>query len=346
MSYNQTVSSCFENIIGIRGYCDDPVSKSMLWSNDIGISKEFLDAIVTEDFANGLDLYKKKLEFATNTIQTKVYSAFQDRYKSFSMIENQRIGFYKDNLQYQSPIAGNYVGIHLQLTNYESFVDFLLSELTLQINEDAQKEISIWDLMTGKVIKTITIDCLADEVTQVFPDFKFLSDRKKINLFIGYDAGTSRYNDTKLVTSGACTSCGGGAKYTNKYVQVTGAKLSTSAQAVDENVISIGNTGGLSITYSLSCNHREWMCSAMNILAIPIYYEQAFQLMDFAISSSPNVRLNNTSWLNSELLSERRQQYYDMAEKEFTNALKNISPPSDSLCFTCREPVKYATMLP
>lgn len=345
MSYTQTISSCFEDLIGIRGYCESPVSKSLLWSNDIGISKEFLDAIVTEDFSNGLDLYNKKLSHSTSVIQTKVYTAFQDRFKAFSMVENQRIGYYKDNLQYQSSIAGSYVGIHLKIDNTESFIDFSLTELTLQIDEDSQKNISVWDLMTGKVIKTITIDCIAGEVTQVFPDFKFLSDRKKANLFIGYEAGTSRYNDTKMNNVSGCSSCGT-SSFRGRYILASGAKLSTASQAIDQNVLPLSNTGGLSITYSLSCNHREWMCSAMNILSIPIYYYQAFELMDFAVNSSPNVRLNNTSWLNKELLSERRQQYYDLFESNFNNALKNIKLPTDSECFICRENIRYATMLP
>jgi hypothetical protein len=345
MSTYSDIPSCFTNIIGLRGTCEEAVSTSGLWANDVGISEDQLNEIVTSDFINGRDLFNKKLEHSIIVITSKVYASFASKFKAFSQIENERIGFFKDNLSYINTQAGYLYGQHITLTNYDSFLDLFVSQLNIQVDISGTYDIYVFDLMQNKLIDTFQIDAIAGEISATFPAKKYLSGREKLDLFIGYNPTGARYNDASSKRGGSCFSCGGGS-YANEYVRATGARILVAGDKIVSGVESITGTGGLSIVYSLSCNHREWICSSSAVLAIPLYYYLAFEIMDFALHNSPNDRLNNTVWLNKDLIEQRRKEYYDRFNQSFTDTMQNISLPSDSKCFICKQPIRYATMLP
>lgn len=345
MSTTPDNNSCFDNIIGLRGTCADPVSTSDLWINDIGISQKELDAIVTEDFVDGIDLFNKKLNHSINAVTSQVYSNFAPRYKAFSQLENQRIGYYSDNQKFTATTAGWLYGQHLTVYNDDSFVDLNISQLNLMVNASGTYDLLVYDLTENKLLDTIQIDTNTGEIGKTFPSKKYLSGREKRELLICYDPDGASYSEMSLNKSKGCSSCNTGA-YKNDYLHSQGVKILASDDKIIENLVQIQGGGGISIMYSLSCNHREWICSSTSILAMAIFYYTAFEIMDFAMLNSPNEKLNTTTWLNSDLIEKRRAEYYDRFTASFKDALKNIVLPSDSKCFVCKQPSRYATMLP
>jgi len=345
MSLPTTISNCFDNIIGLRGLCDGAdLSDSGLYANEIGISVDELNDFLTEDYPSAKDFFDRQKTFAIEVITSQIHNALQSKYRAKTVLENQRVGYFQDNLNLIAGEAGYYKGFHVELLNCDSFLDLFLNFLSIQLHSSQSVNVVVIDLIEGKIIDTLSIDSVTDEIITAWYNKKYKSSRKRLNLFIGYLSTGITSNNT-LAYSGGCSSCSNGVGK-NAFLRYTSAKLLSSGALTLENLETVNDTGGLSMGYNIACNHTDWLCSISNVIALPVLYKTASNIMSFGIRNSGNEQINTRNTINIEKLKEREQSYEFLYREEMDNLLKNINVPSDERCFVCRQKSRTVVMLP
>jgi len=198
---------CLNNVINIKSRsCGSDTPSSGLYLDMLGINMDWLNSITQMPYKNGEDLFTNKLEFSAAAISHNIVSRFADKFRANTIVNGQRIGFYNDNLQVVAGEAGYLKGIEVELCNDTSFVDFFLSNISLQTNFSGSVPILVYDLIQNKLLDTLTVTTVAGEVSVLTVNKTYKSNRKQLHLILVYD--TTAINSYKsYVKKGGCTDC-------------------------------------------------------------------------------------------------------------------------------------------
>ena len=335
---------CFEDIIGLRGSCDSPTSISGLWIDDIGIDLAELDSIVNKSQIDSVDFFEKKRDFAIKQIIALIHTHFSDKYKTNTILRSGRIGYGKEN-QETVAAAATLKGIEIELCNEDSFVDVFVSSISLQVNFAGSVNVFVYDLFQNKLLDTIAITAVSGQIVTVYPHKLYKSVRKELDIIFVYDA-TAFSSVKTTVTQGGCKSCGDGGSMINlnQYLSTRSISILSADAKIEDNLTASGDTGGLSLIYSIQCNYDEWLCTMSNSIALPILFKTGYEIMDFAYNNS--LRLNTTTTINWEGLLKRRDEYDKRYQNSMEALLQNIKLPQDEKCFECRQKSKHVIILP
>lgn len=337
------VQSCFENIIEVKGNCENKTAYSGIYLDDVGIKLNELNSIIGEEYESGEELFYEKRNFAIKSVTSSIHSHLTENYKVKSLLESIRIGQFQDNLIEVSQQAGKLKGIYIELCNEDSFVDFYLNFLEVQFNFTGNVDILIYDTIQNKLLDTITVTAVAQEVVQVYVNQAYKSNRKRLSLFIGYDTTLVPSYKTYTRDFTGCFSCDG-YWWKNQYVKVCGATVAIADDKIVRNFTRTGETFGLSMNYSINCNQEDWLCSHGRALAIPIALYTAREISSYAINVSQ--RSNPKTVIDSEKWKARFDQYDADFEKRFSEVLQNINLPQDAKCFHCLPKLVHAINIP
>lgn len=342
MSTEATYQTCFDKIIALSGTCEDVAPTSGLYSQVIGVNENFIAEIITREYKSPLEFWNEKKNFAIVEVTNAIHAHFLPTYKSVSLINSARCGYFQEN---KISIPGDAIkGLLFEVCNSDSFVDLFISELSLFTDFQGSIDVSVFDLFQNKVIDTIQVSSVAGEISSVYVNKLYKSNRKNLSLFFGYSSiGINSYKT--LLTNKPCTTCSGAYQIRNSYETIQAGKFEVGEGRIKSNFKSLSETGGMSVIHSLKCNHSDWLCSVSNLLALPILYKTGSKHFEFALLQSPNSRTNNSVTLNKDLLKEN----YDLCEFKFRESLDNIirsiKPPSDPKCFECRDNVRHVISL-
>lgn len=343
---SQTVSStdCFENLVALRGTCNDAVPTSGLYLNDLGIDLNFVSQVITKDYVDESDFITRKFNFSIQTVANQIHNFLRPKYKANTVIENFRVGHHQDNLVVV-PGTGTFKGIEIDLCQSSSYLDVLINEIDLQLSYTGTVNVLIYDLLQDELLDTVEIDVVADKVSKVYFNKLYKSDRKRLNLFIGYDTTGINSITTRLKKS--CINCSGGyySEINNQFEKIHAVEITNGDPFIQSSLSKINETGGLSVVHSLSCNHENWLCSISNTLAFPVLYHTAYLVYDHA-QTAKDQRTNTSVTVNAEMVDERKKHFYDKYAEAMNNLLQNMLPPSDELCFACKNTVRHVVMIP
>ncbi len=334
----QCETNCFEGLIGLRDVCSP--SNACINLNELGLSRYALESFVTKDYQNAEDFFAKQYAHAVKEVSDAVHTNFNDKYITNSILESQRAGFAQDNLSVKS---GNnkYSGIYLELLNSNSYLNLEAAELVLFTDYTGDIQVNVYDVITGKRIDVIVVPCVAGEESTVSLSKLYKSKRKGLKLFFAYD--TTGINSYKtLIKNGLCcgkTTC------TNQYVQ-SGGYYSNAGTFVKNDLKTSDHTFGMSIVYSLSCNHNDWICTHKNQLALSIAYRLAANIATFGLTASPSERINTKITINKEELEKSLSWYESKYSETLGNVLKTMAMPTDSKCFQCKATNKTVLNFP
>ena len=335
---------CFDDIIGLRGSCDTPTSNSGLWMDDIGIDLSELDSIINKSQIDSIDFFEKKRDFAIKQIINLIHTHYSDKYKTNTVLDSKRIGFGKEN-QEAVAAAGTLKGIEIELCNEDSFVDVYVSSISLQVNTNGAVNILVYDLFQNKLLDTIPITAVSGQTVTVYPNKTYKSVRKELDIIFVYDA-TAFSSVKTTITQGGCKSCGDGGSMVQlgKYLSTRSISILSADAKIESNLTASGDTGGLSLIYSIQCNYDEWLCTISNSVALPILFKTAYEIMDFTINNS--LRLNTATTINLDTAKARRDEYDKRYQTSIEALLQNIKLPNDEKCFECRQKSKHMIILP
>ena len=335
---------CFDDIIGIRGSCDTPVSNSGLFIDDIGIDLQELDSIINKSQSDSISFFENKRDFAIKQIINLIHTHFSDKYKSNTVLRSGRIGFGKENQEVVAASA-TLKGIEIELCNEDSFVDVYISQLSLQVNFSGAVNVFVYDLFQNKLLDTIAVTAVSGQTVTVYPNKTYKSVRKELDIIFVYDA-TAFSSVKTTVTQGGCKSCGDGGSMVNlnQYLSTRSISILSADAKIEQNLTASGDTGGLSLMYSIQCNYDEWLCTIANSVALPILFKTGYEIMDYGYNNS--LRLNTTTTINWEGLLKRRDEYNLRYQSAIEALLQNIKLPQDEKCFECRQKSKHVIVLP
>lgn len=335
---------CFDDIISLRGACETPTSVSGLWMDDAGIDLAELDSIINKSQIDSIDFFEKKRDFAIKQIIALIHTHFSDKYKTNSVIRSGRIGFGKEN-QESVAASATLKGIEIELCNQTSFVDVFISSISLQVNTNGAVNVLVYDLFDNKLLDTIAITAVSGQTVTVYPNKTYKSLRKELDIIFVYDA--TNFSSVKTtITQGGCRSCGSGGSMVNlnQYLSTRSISILAADAKIESNLTASGDTGGLSLEYSIQCNYDEWLCTINNALALPILFKTAYEIMDFTINNS--MRLNTATTINIDTAKARRDEYDKRYQTSIEALLQNIKLPQDEKCFECRQKSKNVIILP
>lgn len=339
----EIVPGCFTNLIGISGCRNEPNPAPVLMINDIGITLSELEQYITGDYRTGEALFNAKLKFALTTVFNSLQTFLSPKYKAHSIISSSRAGQFADN-KIAVPGQANFLkGQYFELINTDSYVDIFISQISLFTNFTGDIPIYFYDLTQDRILETVTLSSVAEEISVVQVNKIFKSNRKKLSLAIVYDSENITSYRTVLKTN--CSGCSD-PYITNQYLRIKGIKLPELLPKIISNIAPQQDTAGMSVEYSIQCNHSDYLCTMNNMIALPVIYRTAAELMEYALNISVNTRTNTTTTINRDVLKDRYDFYESKYKQYMKTLLDNILIPSDEKCFVCNQKGKHAVVLP
>ena len=347
---------CTESLLGLRG-CSTAEPSTGLYIDDLGINTTFLGQLITDQYDQGLELFEAKREFAWRKLSSDVLTRLSPMMKSDTVIEGKRVGMVLTNYSnIQTALgAGNYGGIRLKIDpNNLSYLNFYLADINLAIDStNTNVPVLIFDMTTGKLIDTITYSTGG---LDQYLGKNFTSARRKLDIAIVYEMSM---NAPKFITKkGSCLSCGGGIRESHicPFVDAVGIELTTDGT----NVLTSANskyTAGMSVNYNVNCDRQGWLCSIGGLMALPLAYATAVEIYNYALTVSPNQRVNTAVVVNRgskpfatadafEGIVAARDIAATRYGEELGAMLQNMRLPDDAHCWDCRKNIKYVTALP
>lgn len=335
-------SECFDDVIALRGECTTVTPTSGLYLDQFGVNLNEINQYIGGEYAKGEDLYEDKKAFAIDLIANIILTALNPKLKGASLIEGHRIGYFTDSLDSVSGDATyNSGGINIRINNNASYVQMLISEISVHLNYTGEVNLYLADLRQNKILQTFQIQSVAGEYGVIYPQIKIESPMQITDLFLFRDTnGKPSYRTNANDTT--CVSCYPTNR--NGMVYATAAMMNGGVPIIRSNMQSANNTAGISLVYSLGCNHRAWLCSFSNMLAVPLGYKIAAEIVDYGMNNSTE-RINTAKIVDRDVMEQRRNDY----EKKFRDSLKNVLNNirfTDNVCFECNKSVANIISLP
>lgn len=332
---------CFDNLIGIHRTCSEVTPSSGLYIQDLpGVNLSVANAATDNETMSGVKLIEEKIEFAQNAIAAQLRNQLADKLKINSIIQNDTLGYYYDNLRVISSEADKLKGIKIKTTQYPN-LELFISKIYLKLDQSVTTNIYIYDLMNDNLLDTFEVTTVANVPTAVLVNKGYPTLKQQIQLFICIDSGVANTFETSLTPTGTCYSCNGGS-YSNRYLQVTGGSIDSSAQKIDSNIAANTGTNGLSLDYSLNCSIEPFICNMGNQLAWPMLHKVGSELMkELIYSRRLNSIINIDKGTNQSLMEAFDAEY--MAS--MSAILNNLKVPND-MCFQCNSRIKKAIAIP
>lgn len=331
---------CFDNLIGIHRNCGETTPSSNLYIQDLpGITLSVANLGMDDETISGLKLIESRITHAQNAIISHVRNQISDKIRFNSVIQNDSIGYYRDNLRLVTAESGKLKGIRVKISQYP-YMEFYISRLWLKLAANVTTKIYVYDLMTDTKLDEFDITTVAKTPVSVLVNKGYLTNKQRLHLFIGIDAGVADTYEADF-SKANCSSCNG-SDYTNKYVSFYGASIDDSAQKLDQNVRGNSGTSGLSLEYSLNCSVEPFICNMGNILAWSLLHKAGAEIMKELIASR---RLNSIVNIDRGTNESLRDEYEAEYMASMSGILNNLQLPND-ICFRCNSKVRKSVAIP
>jgi hypothetical protein len=212
----------------------------------------------------------------------------------------------------------------------------------LQVNVTQDVDVLVYNLVTGELLDTLTIPCVANKISTVFVNKTYQSDKRKLDIILVYDTEGISSNTTYLNGDG-CLHCNG-YKYSNAYISSAAVTIDEGSSKIRSSLVGVNHTYGMSINYSVQCAIENWACEISNLLALPILYKFGEEIMNYSLYYSD--RQNSKTIIDLERNKERLAMYKEEYNKSLMATVKKINLPIGDACFKCDGQVRSAIILP
>jgi len=336
------MENCFSEIIGYKGNCATVTPSSGLYIEDIGITSKECDYYINSEYRNGEALIADKIDFAATLVRKTIANHFASYINTKSLISSQTLGHYQDSLQLKNGATSTLGGISLTLHNSNSYFDIYVNSISLQLSTTQTTNVLVYNLITGELLDTIAISCVANKISTSYVNKTYSSNKRKLDLIFVYDTEGLSSNTCQLAYDG-CGTCTG-YTYSNNYLNVQPVYMTESDAKIRSSLTSASHTYGLSLNYSIQCSLENWLCDLSNIMALPILYKTGIEIMNYALYYSD--RQNSDTNIDWERNKERLAMYQQSYSEALDASVKKINMPKYDVCFKCEEYLKSSIILP
>jgi len=334
--------ACLDNVIGVRSECSDTTPTTSLYIDSLVSTKE-MEKFIDAPHETVSELFTERLAMAIDEVRTDVYTHFAGNYITRSIIDSKRIGIFDEHRNASAAIANTYKGIEVRMNQTASSMKFVLSGLTFYSNHTGNVDVKVFNTISGELLDTITVAAVADEMVEVVVNKEYSSNLEPLYLGFVYDStGVAAFKSTVGLTG--CSSCSNTAYHSvNSWLQTRAINNPIASDVVQDNITGTSDTGGLSIVYSVECDHKSWMCNQKSILARPILYKTAEVIMEYALYGSDRFNDHNTK---KDDYTARQLMYKEKYDELMKSVLNNMIMPNNDPCLKCERTNRMITSLP
>ena len=324
---------CLENLIGIKG-CED--KQGTFFVNDLpGMSLKVADAGAFEDNANGVELIKDRIKFASNYVASDLRAFLSNKFFTKEILEESFVGYFQDLLINAS---ARIKGVRISIKE-EKFISISINKIGLKLGGDETTPVYIYDLLSGIKLFETEIESKADQIVFKETEFRYNTNGRRTILFVCRESIEDSYK-TNLFDNSiyGCTSCneGGFLTYTK------GGYIESGDSFRDSNFTTSSDTGGLAVDFNIECSQDAYVCSIKNQLAWPMLFKTGAMILKEVINS----KQSNTVVM---IHREDNLELLDYYESEYTKAMNLVTlslKMPNGFCFECNPRIKKQIQLP
>ena len=334
------MANCWDNLIGVRGFCDTTEPISGLYLNDLtGIELKALDAGVNTDANTAYELIQRKINQAANIMvqESKAYMA--NKWNFSTSVGDTPIGFFPESLE---PLAraNNWRGIGLRFSQLD-YWQLNITSFTLLLPATGAVTIKAFDLRSGLELDSWVVNAVANTPTRLVVNKTYESYGQMLNLAFVYDATSVDSFQTSLYPTYGCNTCNRGMQKDGMILQ-RAVEFPTSGQVLEGNQTGQGFTAGMSLNYNVQCSFLSLMCAMMPSLAYGLLYKTATLLMEeLALSTRLNAFITYNRDRHQEL-----SEYYQSKYDKFMHDYWNNSQIGGKSCFSCNKRIRQRVVVP
>lgn len=306
----------------------------------LGITEKELADYVSEDNASIAEFVEERKAQAETVVTSDVLSRYATRIVPKNFAEVGRVGEPDENQSLLSATAGTNGGIVLEVKAPVSNVRIDLSRIEVYSDVGGDVDVLIYDLTDGSLFTTVTVSTTADAVAT-----------KQVNIQLPVYRKTGRYMLTTSMPTyykvwahgGGCASCGS-SEYKMGNLRAYGARIADGAAYANHNMENVSHTSGLSVTASVVCDHKAWLCEIKDLVKLPYAYKVAEECVSYGLGNLD--RFNVRQGQNPEKLAARAAMFAGKYAEAMEAMLKNMPTPADQTCFDCSRRTRQVISIP
>ncbi len=326
---------CLERLVGLGG-CD--TSNEPYKLQQVGISRERLEELIDSSYANVDEWFVDMRSFAIERLTADILSNIPQSMQSATLLESGVLGENRNNKQLIQGTAST-SGVVLDLYDKREYVKVSINSLSLYTNHTGDVDVSIYNILNGEVLTTVTVACEAGKVSSIPVNYEIPAFNKNLMVGVMYDnTGIDSYKTT-IVNGGGC--CGRGDYRATGLCNVYSAAL--ESPYLKENIVRKNDSAGLTVDYSILCDNSAFLCGLGNVLGLALLYKVAYEMFTYSINGAG--QFSNQQTTNYENNVEQMTSFEFNYGQELEKALKSIKYPVGK-CFSCSPSVRVRNTLP
>ena len=304
----------------------------------LGINETLL-AQLTNAEETTADLLANCENLAQLVVAHDLSTAFSHRIVPRTFVDSQSFGVPDDARELQTMDAGTKGGIVVEIDQRKSNVTLRVGVLGAWLDGTEALEVKIYDVATGALVDTQTVQCTIDELSVTNVQIELPANKIKKAYFISHERLTFY---KMLVADSGCGSCGV-AGWLHGGVHVWGARLGNALPVKRSNLQNVSHTSGLFSVITVECNHAQLFCEVKNAIALPYLYKLGEVIVDRAIHAFERL---NSQTMDKDALIDRRDRLGSEYAAAMRNTVGKMRLPDDPMCFQCESRTYSAIAAP
>lgn len=331
------MASCLDDLIGDDNGCATRTGR--LYLRDVGISEDFIKAILTKENASSATFMEDRRRLATEYVTNDLITHYDEFTTGRTFIDSDRIGKYPQTESLVSADSNYLHGMVVEVCTPASNTRILISKIEFYGETSGPVTVTIQDLRDGRTLETVTIDAVAGQVSTIETDIAISCGRERKRLLITTDQDVY-YKSTVL--GDGCARCKGN-RYRNGVLEASQYMLPVGDKAIWNNLAPGPDAGGLSIVATVQCDPLGWLCEVKAALALPLLYCLGREIFTIALYNFDRYGIQN---LRKQDVEKRRDEFEAHYAKAMNDLFKTALVPNDGICFVCRERTSSSIILP
>jgi len=329
--------SCFDTLIGQDNGC--ATTSGTLYLKDIGITNDFITALVAKHNATTEDWMAERRRLATEYVIRDAVNHYGNRTIPRTFVDNQRLGKYPDTEVIETAEAGYLHGVLIDVCTPASNTKLHITGIDFFGDTTGDVTVTVYDLSDGTTVATETVAATADAIGSLAVDISLPCYRQRKRFLVTTDQ-TTFYRAT--MSGNACRSCAVD-RCDFGVLEARSVRILSADRKVYANTTNTTNDGGLSLTVSLECDHGAWLCEMKAAMGLSLLYCLGREIFTAALYNFERWGIQN---LRREDVEGRRDELEALYSKAMGDFLKWMPLPRDPLCFVCDSRTSTGVILP
>lgn len=330
---------CLNNLVGIW---DGSTAKTdILYINDLpGFDLSLPDFLKKEQDESPITLLEGIRNKAGIFLKHEILGNLNPRVQMHSVLYNGVAGVVDTTRTVKTLEAAKYKGLNISVENYP-YTQIYVDQISFYpVDNVTDLDVYLYDLTTGTLLDTYTFTVTGGEVNYYRVGKTYQNKGQYLNLALVVDSSLTDVYE--VVTTAGCRSCNVGFRALNTYCSGRGVKWNSASDPIYSNTLSESHTNGLSMHYSVQCDHDYFVCSMANRFMLPMYYRFGIELMDEILHSD---RLNSLTTIGRDSAKELKDDLINKYNATMQGILQNLNVPNN-VCYTCTPNVAIRTRIP